>query len=188
LPPEPGRILKPTRIAAEVVIRLCRAEDLEALEWFGQFRHHRQIFADAFARHERGENIMLVADLAGFPVGQAWVDLTKRRAESIGYIWAVRVFGFLRNLGIGTQLVQCAEELLAQRGYATAELGVEKTNPRARQLYERLGYAVVDEKASEYSYVTPDGVEARHIVDHWVLQKRLPAVDVGAADDNGDAS
>src|SRR5437763_1664137 len=66
-----------TLIVAEVVVRTCRAEDLSDLEWFGLYRHHREIFADAFARHLRGQNIMLVADMHDFPVGQAWIDLTK---------------------------------------------------------------------------------------------------------------
>jgi ribosomal protein S18 acetylase RimI-like enzyme len=146
------------------------------------YRHHREIFSDAFARQLRAENIMLVADLAGFPVGQAWIDLTKREYESIGCIWAVRVFPILRNLGIGTQLMSCAENQLARRGYAVAEVGVQRDNLNARRLYERLGYQVVRQITEEYRYTTPDGVEAHHVVDQWLLRKNVERLSHTRAD------
>jgi ribosomal protein S18 acetylase RimI-like enzyme len=160
-------------IVLDVLMRPCRQEDLPELEWFGMYRHHRQIFAEAFARHLRGENIMLVADLESFPVGQAWVDLVKRASEGIGYIWAVRVFPFLRGHGIGTGLMQAAEDLLRARGFAQAEVGVEKDNHAARRLYIRIGYHDYTDLREEYSYTTPDGVSAHHVVDQWILRKSL---------------
>jgi ribosomal protein S18 acetylase RimI-like enzyme len=101
------------------------------------------------------------------------VDLAKRKPERTGYIWAVRVFPFLRGLGIGTILMEFAEDLLRQRGFVQAEVGVEKSNDRARQLYLRLGYRLHCELEEEYSYTTPDGVSARHVVDQWILRKKL---------------
>jgi ribosomal protein S18 acetylase RimI-like enzyme len=169
--PQPSRL----PVVVEVIVRACRVDDLRQLEWFGLYRHHRQIFVDAFARHLRGDNVMLVADLNDFPVGQAWVDLTKRQEERVGYIWAVRVFPFLRNLGIGTQLMACAEDLLRARGFTQAEVGVEKTNPDAQRLYTRLGYRPHAELQEEYSYTTPEGVYGHHVVDQWILRKPLAA-------------
>jgi ribosomal protein S18 acetylase RimI-like enzyme len=116
---------------------------------------------------------MLVADVNGFPVGQAWVDLTKRRSEGIGYIWAVRVFPFLRGLGIGTRLMDAAEDVLRERGFLQAEVGVERSNVGAHRLYTRLGYLQHCELREEYSYTTPDGVHAQHVLDQWILRKRL---------------
>jgi ribosomal protein S18 acetylase RimI-like enzyme len=160
---------------AEVVVRLCRAEDLPQLEWFGTFSHHRELFAEALARQLRGEVMMLIGDLGGYPVGQAWIDLVKRKREGIGYIWAVRVFPVLRNHGIGSQLMECAEHALHGRGFAMAEVGVEKSNPDARRLYERLGYSVTAELVEQYAYTTPEGVHATHVVDQWLMHKRLDA-------------
>jgi ribosomal protein S18 acetylase RimI-like enzyme len=160
-------------IVLDVVVRPCRPEDVAELEWFGLYRHHREIFAQAFARHMRGENIMLVADLDGFPAGQAWVDLVKRAGEGIGYIWAVRVFPFLRGHGIGSLLMRAAEDLLRERGFVAAEVGVEKDNDAARRLYLRLGYRHCMDLREEYSYTTPDAVYAHHVVDQWVLRKPL---------------
>jgi ribosomal protein S18 acetylase RimI-like enzyme len=160
-------------LVAEVRMRTCRAEDLPDLEWFGMYRHHREIFGEAFARHLRGENIMLVGELHQYPIGQAWIDLTKRRSEGVGYIWAVRVFPFLRGLGLGSRLMQFAEQVLRERSIFTAEVGVEKDNPDARRLYERLGYRQSGELSEEYEYTTPDGVRGWHHVDQWILRRRL---------------
>lgn len=154
-----------------VRVRPCVAEDLPLLEWYGLFRDHRAVFREAFARHLAGENVMLVADLRGFPVGQVWIDLVKHRAERVGYVWAVRVFPFLQGLGIGTRLIHAAENVLAERGYRGAELGVEKDNPDARRLYERLGYALVGEDRGDYALTTPDRAMATHTIDHWLLRK-----------------
>ena len=129
-------------VVAEVLVRPCQQEDLELLEWFGLYRHHREIVLDAFARHLRGD-------------------------------WAVRVFPFLRGLGIGTRLMQSAEELLRERGFGVGEVGVEKDNEAAHRLYVRLGYEPHGDVLEEYAYTTPDGESARHVVDQWILRKRL---------------
>ncbi len=160
-------------IPLTVRVRECTEADLPSLEWFGSFSHHREIFAEAYARHRAGQNLMLVADARGFPVGQAWVDLEKRKDESVGVLWAVRVLPFLQNLGIGGLLILTAERRLRERGFRAAELGVEKENDGARRLYERLGYQLVGELCEEYGYTTPDGTHVRDVVDQWVLRKPL---------------
>lgn len=161
-----------------VRVRRCRADDLPQLEWFGLFTHHREIIHDAFARQRAGDNVMLVGDANGFPVAQAWIDLARLRAERVGLLWAVRVFPALQGLGLGTRLIAAAELVLRRLGYAAAEMGVEKDNPGARRLYERLGYAVVREGREEYGYTTPAGVAERVPLDEWFLRKRLaPAGD-----------
>jgi ribosomal protein S18 acetylase RimI-like enzyme len=171
--PDVSPALGRTTLVAEVVVRLCRAEDLPQLEWFGVFSHHRELFAEALARQLRGEVIMLLGDLGGYPVGQAWIDLVKRKGQGIGYIWAVRVFPILRNHGIGSQLMESAEQALRSRGFPIAEVGVEKTNPDARRLYERLGYSVRGDVVEQYAYTTPEGVHTTHLVDQWLLHKQL---------------
>jgi ribosomal protein S18 acetylase RimI-like enzyme len=175
MPPEAQAQLESTRFAivAEVIVRPCQPSDLELMEWYGLHSDHREIFLDAFARQMRGENIMLVADLKEYPVGQAWIDLVKRSSEHVGYIWAVRVFPLMRGMGIGTRLMECAEELLRERGFSQAEVGVEKSNEAAHRLYTRLGYSPHGELSEEYAYTTPGGVAMRHVVDQWILRKPL---------------
>ena len=45
-------------IALSVTIRLCRREDLDDLEWFGQWREHRPLLEQAFAAQGRGEQVI----------------------------------------------------------------------------------------------------------------------------------
>jgi ribosomal protein S18 acetylase RimI-like enzyme len=157
----------------KVVIRPCTRDDLRALEWHGQFTHHRELIDEAFARQERGENLMLLADLNGFPAAQAWVDLAARAEYRAGLLWAVRVYPFLRGLGLGARMIAAAETALRERGFRWAEIGVEKDNPRARRLYERAGYQLHRELLEWYEYTGPDGVPVRVPVDQWMLCKRL---------------
>ena len=160
-----------------ITIRPCTREDLVGLEWWGQFSEHRGIFAEAFERHERGENVMLVADLKGSPIGQAWVDLG-RYDDGTALLWAVRVFPALQGLGLGTRLIAAAERAAAARGARRVELSVETTNDGALRLYRSLGYDVVGEVVEPWRYVTPDGrtVETQQALR--VLRKDLP---IGAA-------
>lgn len=46
----------------------------------------------------------------------------------------------LRSRGIGSALIRAAEDLAGQRGFGAIGLGVGTDNPRAAQLYARLGY------------------------------------------------
>jgi len=55
----------------------------------------------------------------------------------------------LRSRGIGRLLVARLERLASDRGKRRIGLGVARTNPAARRLYERLGY--VDVGAPPYA-------------------------------------
>lgn len=49
----------------------------------------------------------------------------------------------VRGLGIGTALLDAATELAREHGAASVRLSVIDSNPRARALYERLGFEAV---------------------------------------------
>lgn len=156
-----------------VTIRTCRESDLSNLEWFGLLSEYRQTIRDAFQRFQKGEIIMLVAEANSFPIGQVWIDLTKRRESAIGILWALRVLIPFQNLGIGTRLIASAERQLRVRGFSTSELGVEKDNPRAQGLYERLGYRVVRDNLEVWEYTPPDGSPVQVRNGEWILHKSL---------------
>jgi ribosomal protein S18 acetylase RimI-like enzyme len=163
------RCVMPLRIE----FRLCREEDLPSLEWYGLFWQHREIIRDTFDRQRCGEVLMLLALTNGFPVGQAWMDLARLRAENGALLWAVRVFPFLQGRTLGAELIARSERLLAARGLAFVEIGAEKDNPAARRLYERLGYRVASEAHEEYAFTTPDGDRIRVHADELFLRKPL---------------
>jgi GNAT superfamily N-acetyltransferase len=166
-------------ITLPVTILACREGHLSNLEWFGLMTEYRQTIADAFQRFQKGEIIMLVAEANRFPIGQVWIDLTKQRESAIGILWALRVLPTFQNLGIGTRLIASAERRLKARGFRLSELGVEKDNPRAQRLYERLGYQVVRDHIDEWEYTPPNGAPVHVRSDEWILHKSL--VDGGAA-------
>ena len=119
-------------------IRPCRAEDLPELEWCGAYREQRELAERTFAAMERGAQLMWVADVGGFPIGQIWVDLSRDR------LWAARVFPALRGRGIGSRLARVAERELGARGRPTASVAVEVENTAALRFWMREGYRLVD--------------------------------------------
>lgn len=160
-------------VQLEIRIRACRRDDLARLEWTDAEVAHRGIATLAFERHMRGENPMLVADANGSPVGQVWIDLTKRARERVGVIWALRVLPALRGLGVGRALVAAAEQRMSSAGCVAAEIGVEHGNPAARALYEALGYQIFACEREPYSYVTPDERVVDAVFEGVLLRKTL---------------
>ncbi|HET6568091.1 MAG TPA: GNAT family N-acetyltransferase [Rhodothermales bacterium] len=167
------RVFERFTVPVEVVVRCATQDDLDDMEWFGRFTHHREIIEEAYERQEEGTNVMLVADVNGAPVGQVWIDLERKADEGIGVLWAIRVFPWFRNMKIGSHLSQAAERLLCRRGYRYAELGVEKLNAAARRFYERHGYEVVGELHETYDYTTPSGRHVHTGLDEWTMRKRV---------------
>lgn len=155
------------------VIRRCARGDLPALEWHGAFRHHRELIAAAFERQRRGEVVMLVADVGGWPVAQAWLDLTRRAAAGACFVWALRVVPRLRGAGLGTLLLDAAEREARARGFVALELGVEARNLGARRLYERRGFRAVERVREAYAYTPPGGRREELALDEWFLRKPL---------------
>ena len=72
-------------------------------------------------------------------MGLGGVDYAK--TSGAGTIWMLAVHPALQSCGIGTVLIRVAEQRIRARGLRRAELGVEDSNPRARSLYVKLGYA-----------------------------------------------
>lgn len=181
-----GTVLARFDARIEITLRLARRGDLRPLEWLGMFLTHRIFIEDAFARQRRGEVLMLLAVAGDFPIGQLWVDLSRKADAGVGVLWAFRVLPGLRGTGIGSRLLRCAEAQLRGRGLLISEVGVERDNPDARRLYERMGYAVSGVEHEVAEYVTHDGRTERVDVDQWILQKPLEVAVESEELDDGD--
>jgi GNAT superfamily N-acetyltransferase len=138
----------------ELHLRVCREEDLTALEWLGLYTAHRTVIADTFASQVRGEGLMLLAMANNFPLAQAWLDFARRGSRARPRIWAVRVFPPLQRGGIGTWLIGAVERVAKARGATSVEIGVEMSNPQARRFYEGLGYRL---RGTERAFVPYQG-------------------------------
>ena len=133
----------------------------------------RESIEAALTRAENGEIIYLVAEINGYPVGQVLVDCITRKDEGVGIVWALRVIPNMQNLGIGSKLMQAAEQTLRVRGLHSAELEVAQDNTGARRLYDRLGYQVTRETVTRWWYRTPAGETVHVDQDAWVMRKTL---------------
>jgi GNAT superfamily N-acetyltransferase len=132
-------------VTTRVEIRPGSAADLATLvEALGE----RHWFADRLARQERGGGLVLVAWLEGRPAGEVFLDRgpakepeVRRHLPGVPQLDHLEVPGPFQGRGIGTALIHAAEATARQLGYERIALGVGLDNPKARRLYERLGYA-----------------------------------------------
>jgi ribosomal protein S18 acetylase RimI-like enzyme len=60
-------------------------------------------------------------------------------------------------------------------GREYAEIAVDRGNPSAKRLYERLGYRVIGQDHQDWSYRSPDGQMRRESAEVWTLQKTISA-------------
>ena len=155
-------------IALDVRIRQAREDDVTVLEWWGQYFAHRRAIEATYEAHDRSEAMMLVAEVNGYPAGQAWIDLS--RGNGAAAIWAVRVFPLLQGCGIGAKLMEAAERALIERGFDCAELTVEKKNAAALRFYERHGYELAGAERGCSTYCPPGGDPVTESQDQWLMR------------------
>lgn len=144
------------RIEATITatIRPCTEADLPALEWMGLYAPHRRIIRDTFKAQQRGDALMLLAVARGFPVAQVWIDFSARGRTAV--LWAVRTFFPLQRAGIGARMMRAAEEVARRRGFAQAELEVEKGEEEAIAFYRRLGWRTAGESGDGRRLMTKE--------------------------------
>ena len=100
----------------------------------------------------------LIALENGFPVGAAWFRLFNAAEPGYGFVdestpeLAIAVVPSKRGHGIGDDLLSALIQKAQSAGYGRLSLSVEPGNP-ARKLYERHGFAVVDEGAEAWTMV-----------------------------------
>jgi ribosomal protein S18 acetylase RimI-like enzyme len=157
--------------ARHLAVDDLRNDDLAGLAWSGNPAHLRSVAA-ALQRAARGlEDYLVVRAPGGPPVAKMRVDYTSQ--ADTGVFSQLAVTGPLQGLGIATMLIGVGEQRVRARGLAFAALGVEDTNPRARRLYERLGYQAADRQHASWEYEDNDGVLRLYETTLTILRKRL---------------
>jgi ribosomal protein S18 acetylase RimI-like enzyme len=126
-------------VAQAVAIRPCEERDLERFDVFGT-PQHVEYCREQYARGTSALTILVAVDGNDLPVGKLHLDFETHLASRTALLIAAGVAPEFRGHGIGTALMAAAEELVCSRGFEAIVLGVEDSNPRARRLYERLGY------------------------------------------------
>jgi len=158
-------------VTVALVVRDLTEADLEALQWSGTASHLVAVRQE-LGRVTSGEAEYLVAAArSDLPIGKAAIDYA--RLDGAGTVHQAAVHPALQSCGIGTLLFGEAERRIRARGLAYAELRVEQNNPRARALYERLGYVAYEEAPDEWDAEGPAGEIVRYRTMCTLMRKLL---------------
>ena len=160
-----------TQVVIPLVIRDLTPGDLASCAWSGSATHLTSI-ARALERARRGEVDYLAAcPPSGLPVAIGGIDYSENTGA--GTLMQLSVHGALQSCGIGTILILAAEQRILGRGLYRAELGVEECNPRARALYDRLGYVAYGRAPASWDEQAPDGTINRYETVCTLMRKQL---------------
>ena len=154
-----------------LTIRPLCADDLDRRIFHSKSRPFGEEWLE---RQERSEVYIAVAELGGVTVGRVGLDFTRNAGEGAAYLWSAHVEPDFQSQGIGTALFLHLEQVALQRGVYVIQLDVNKENPRARRLYERLGYTVCGENVARWSYRDGDRI-VEVAEDCWMMRKSLAA-------------
>ena len=114
-------------------------------------RHYVQDFG-------REGDYALAAEVHDKVVGVVWVRLFPPHDPGYGFLdketpeLCISIDSSYRSKGLGSQLIEEMCTVVSNAGYQRVSLSVQKEN-RACSLYQRLGFAVVDERGDAYVMV-----------------------------------
>lgn len=145
--------------------------DLGAITWSGSASHVRAVQHELERAKAGLVEYLAVRSSEGYPVAIGGIDY--QREPGCGYLFQLATHERLRGLGLGTRLIQTAERRMTARGCRWSLLAVEKENPRAKQLYDRLGYEAYDEGKDSWKQVDSEGRETIHTADVVLMKKKL---------------
>ncbi len=165
-------------LSIPVQFRLAAVTDIPKLEWYGQYTHYRNLFRRAYREQLAGKRAILIADINDFPVGHIFIQFINPDPDNgedyrRAYLYSFRVMEMFRGFGIGTQLLEEAENLILDRGFYVAMIAVAKDNIPARRLYERAGYEVFADDAGNWNYMDHQGRTRTVNEPCWLLQKEI---------------
>lgn len=164
---------------SDVIIRSVVEEDLPALEWNGEFKHFRLVYANAYARMVEGISRIWIAELADVGlVGQVFLQLVSDRPELAdgwqrAYLYAFRIKPPFRNQGLGSKMVRFVEDFLRSQQFTHLTLNVAKVNHDAIRLYRRLGFQIAAEEPGFWSYPDETGTWQSVHEPSWRMEKSI---------------
>ncbi|ATQ44122.1 GNAT family N-acetyltransferase [Caulobacter mirabilis] len=149
-----GLVLRSRTDADRLFLRLLygsfRAEEMAPVPWpeavKAQFLDSQFELQNVHFDHFHADADFMVVEEAGFPIGRLYLD---RKPDG----WLIVDVGFLphrRSAGLGAELLRHAHRRARQAGAPRVWLHVAPSNPRARQLYERLGFRLIEADAGPY--------------------------------------
>jgi len=130
---------------SDVVIRPARPADLTVLT---ELRPPRGLHQDRF---DSNTQQYVLAEIDGKPAGFGVIqfrgDPMWERPEQVPLVMDVWVAPNLRRRGIGSRVIHALEQSARERGFNSVYIQVQADkNPRAVELYKRLGYQTLNSK------------------------------------------
>jgi len=172
--PRSDRKAAMTTFALTLTVRSMRVDDIPGLAWSGSPLHLRQTAEHLDRSTPETMDFLVVVTATDISVGKG--EINYETFPGAGSIGSVAVRAELQSLGIGTFLISAAERRIRDRGLSRAELDVEENNPRARALYERLGYVAYDRKPDSWDQQGPDGIAYRYETICTMMRKQLESI------------
>lgn len=158
-------------VTLQCTVRDLLPHDVPACTWSGSATHLRHVERELMRAASGAVDYLAVCTPVDLPVAIGGIDYEVSRGA--GTLWQLAVLPALRSCGLGTLLVCAAEQRIRDRGLRRAELAVEEDNPRARALYERLGYVAHGREPQAWDEEGPDGSIRRHETMCVLLRKSL---------------
>jgi ribosomal protein S18 acetylase RimI-like enzyme len=157
------------QITVPLTFRGLTTADLPACAWWGP-----PLFLTGVAEVMTGDRdveYLAACPPSSLPIAAGGIDFGK--LPGAGVLWQLGVHGALQSCGIGTLLIGAAEDRIRERGLDRAELTVEESNPRARALYDRLGYIAYGREPASWEQQAPDGTVSLYQTVCTLMRKEL---------------
>lgn len=166
-----------------LIFRPVTEADLPALEWDGEYKKYRRMYANLYQDYLAGKTLLWLVELPhGEIIGQTFILLNggdKDTADGShrAYLFALRVKRHYQNLGVGSRLLQFVENDLRRLGFSIITLNVAKENINALRLYQRQGYQITGPRSGIWSYLDHEG-DLQHVNESaWRMEKRFSEQD-----------
>ena len=131
----------------QVKVRRMVAQDVEQIaQAFSHMHKTLEQYEQYWQENVHSQRVTLIAEFEGCIVGYTNIvwqsDYESFRSQGIPEISDMNVVAHLRRNGIGTKMVEAAEQVVRQNGKLVIGIGVGATPDYgiAQQLYPKLGY------------------------------------------------
>lgn len=145
------------KLCVDIIFRDLQPIDLDDLGWTGG-PAHQQVLRESMEISWSGDVEVLVGEVNGSRL-IACGGIDYRRDPVAGELWMLIVDDAWQGLDVGTRLIAALEERAKARGMGWTRLAVEDDNPRARGLYERLGYRELTRRVQSWPSDDGSGVD-----------------------------
>lgn len=150
--------------------RDLKLEDLAVIDWAGD-KLHLEYLAKHIELAKSGDYEIVCGLKNKEIVVVGGIDYLKYL--NFGTFWMVNVKDEYQGQGIGSKFFSELEERVNEKGIGAIRLLVEKTNPRAKKLYLKLGYVYIKDVQDQWQVFDANGKAQTFVAQCDLLEKQL---------------